>query len=120
MAKTAETMGLHLMPEAIAAKHAPDGPQGTLLGADLRAFVNDDRWLAKCECGSAQVLSRDDRRFYCITCQVGWVRVIWPDDATVTAIEHVLGLRPRPYTRSWHPDQSVQELLEENRAHGLD
>lgn len=120
MTRTAETMGWHLMPDVIAAKHAPDGPQGHLMGADLAAFVNDDRWMAMCECGEAQVLSRADRRFYCTTCKVGWVRVVWPDDATVAAIEHVLLQRPRPYTRSWHPGQSVQDLIAENQAHGLD
>ena len=84
------------------------------------AYVNDSRWVAQCECGSAQLVSKVDRRFFCVEClnrKVGgaWVKVIWPKNPQ--EIEAVLEARPFPKNRNWMPGESVAQLQAENRDH---
>lgn len=88
----------------------------TEVAGSLPVFVNHGRWMVLCPCGSAQLASRSDRRFFCVDCgNSTWVKVSWPEDER--EIERVLGYRPDPRTRNWDPSQTVEDLRRENREH---
>lgn len=83
---------------------------------DLTVSVTHGRWLVECPCGSAQLASRTDRRFFCVECgniwaEGMWVRVVWPDEPG--AIEEELEKRPFPKNRNWYPTETIEQLREE-------
>jgi hypothetical protein len=90
-----------------------------------RARVDHGRWMADCPfCPSAQIISKDDRRYFCPECvmeKIGgaMVHVVWPSDDKVAEIERLLLRRPRPAAMGWMPNQSVSELAIENVEHGV-
>jgi hypothetical protein len=96
------------------------GKRGT-----VQAFVNDSRWLVQCPnatCNSAQLASKVDRRFFCVSCLNAdngghWLNVEWPKDHQ--AIEEVLLQRPNPSTRHWMPGETVKDLERENAEHNV-
>ncbi|MDJ0461549.1 hypothetical protein [Streptomyces sp. H27-C3] len=66
------------------------------------ARINQNRWIADCICGSAQVVSPSDPRYGCTECGWGWCALIFPADAA--AVEAPLMSLP-PYLRNWwHAD----------------
>lgn len=100
------------------------------------AHVNHGRWMARCPfeaCASAQYVSKSERRFFCVHCDSGgtgaWIRVAWPGELEVTAIEAALGVRPQASTRNWEPaamraayglaPETVADLERENRERGV-
>lgn len=67
------------------------------------ARINQNRWVADCVCGSAQVVSPTDPRYGCTECGWGWCALVFPDDAV--AVEATLLTEPKPHLRNWwHPD----------------
>lgn len=77
-------------------------PDGFVIGAQVWARINHNRWVADCPCGSAQVVTPDDARMACTECGFGWVTLIFPDDpaAIEAAVEGEL-----PHLRNWvNPD----------------
>ncbi|MFF1650127.1 hypothetical protein [Streptomyces sp. NPDC058240] len=67
------------------------------------ARINQNRWLADCVCGSAQVVSPADPRYGCTECGYGWCGLVFPED--VAAVESEMLLQAKPYLRNWwHPD----------------
>lgn len=101
----------------------PDLPSGKHASAEtLLAYVNHGRWVVDCPCGSAQLASRSDRRFFCTDCRNTfahgkWVGVVWPADEA--DIEGLLLQRPDVKTRNWYPTEDAMTLVAENVAHGL-
>lgn len=105
----------------------PVPPQGANASAvmGVPVFVNQGRWMVSCPfgCGSAQVASFTDRRFYCcgpLGCQnfrAGYQTIItlWPDPVTLAAIEDLLMLRPIMF-RNWFPGEPLSQLQLENQA----
>lgn len=88
----------------------------------LPVHVNHGRWIVECPCGSAQLASRTDRRFFCVECgnvtfEGKWVRVEWPSDSEVAEIEQALQERPFATYQNWSPGETVQELKVETAAH---
>lgn len=80
-------------------------PAGVLLGADIYARINHNRWVADCVCGSAQVVTPDDPRFACPECGYGWVQVTFPPSPA--AAEAEVSALP-PHERNWwHADDTV-------------
>ena len=82
----------------------------------LTVVVNHARWIVDCPCGSAQLASRTDRRFFCPECgnlwaEGKWVHVEWPDEPE--AIEEELEKRPFPKNRNWFPSETLEQLREE-------
>ncbi|WP_435285904.1 hypothetical protein [Streptomyces bacillaris] len=73
----------------------PEGPSGDT----VYARVNQNRWVADCYCGSAQVVSPTDPRYGCIECGWGWTTLLFPED--VAAVEAQMLLEPRPALRNW-------------------
>ncbi len=100
-------------------------PEGLDTQHPAYAQVRQGRWVVECpnpQCPAAQLASRQDHRFFCVTCEnfhVGnqWVPVLWPDDWR--EIEAVLGRRPVRSTRNWLPGETVELLRDENREHGV-
>ncbi|MEU9861336.1 hypothetical protein AB0D99_10690 [Streptomyces sp. NPDC047971] len=77
-------------------------PEGVLLGVQLWARINHNRWLADCPCGSAQVATPADPRFACTECGYGWAALVFPEDPA--AVEDALA-ELLPHERNWtHPD----------------
>lgn len=101
----------------------PDPPADSRRGTEtLLAYVNHGRWVVDCPCGSAQLASRSDRRFFCVDCRNAWalgkwVGVAWP--AQAGDIEGLLLQRPFPKNRNWNPGEDLMTLVAENVAAGL-
>jgi hypothetical protein len=104
------------------------GPWPTEVDASVRACARIDhgRWIADCAfgCGSAEYVSKVDRRSFCIECGNGgtgkWVAVTWPADDDIAAAESFLGLRAEPDLRNWDPrEETIDELRSENAEHGV-
>lgn len=98
-------------------------PSETATDAPVAVEVNHGRWIIACECGGAQLASRDDRRFFCIAClnekQGGmWRPVTWPKKRDADEIE--AQLRPRlTENANWLPGESVADLVAENEKNGV-
>lgn len=73
-------------------------PAGVLLGEQVWARINHNRWVADCVCGSAQIVTPTDPRFACTECGWGWVRVEFP--AEPAAAEAAVEAQP-PHLRNW-------------------
>lgn len=100
-------------------------PMGMHASHTTEAYVNHGRWVARCPyCNSAQVITEEDKRFFCPTCgnQANggvWIRVVWPSANTVQEVEAVLDARQMALTQNWTPDEKVADLQAENQDHGL-
>lgn len=97
-------------PESIAYAIAP------AQGAPVMAFINDNRWLARCECGGLAVVDPDEPEFYCHACfnmsnggvpfgkdtHGGYPRpILFPGKRDIEAIEDVLLVSEDPLWRNW-------------------
>ena len=115
-----------------------------LLAARARAYVYSGDWVADCPRGCGGVEHLYDRinprnpssprtvqraEFHCSYCQMV-APIEWPPN--MAEILMVLMLRPVPHNRNWYPKdhdvalrfrlphgQTVDELREENREHGV-
>lgn len=99
----------------------------------MKAFVNDGRWLVFCADPNCAQAERDwgGLRFkkdgtpygivgnisFCGNCRL-LSDVSFPADRD--RITEVLSARPVPETRNWMPGETVEDLIEENAAHGVD
>lgn len=76
-------------------------PDGFVIGAQVYARINHNRWVADCPCGSAQVVTPADPRLACTECGYGWCVLVFPADPD--AVEQ--SLPELPHERNWwHPD----------------
>lgn len=96
-------------------------PVGDVTSPTVTVFVNHGRWMIKCPfgCGSAQVASETDKRFYCATCENSLagnnlIPANWPDVATQALIEDAL--LPRLQVNQNWDGETVDGLLAENVA----
>lgn len=117
---------------------------GEPVGVPVLAEVNYGRWIARCECGGAEMVDPDEPIFYCFSCGNGNTRgrpraVTFPDN--IEEIERLLLERPLEYGgganeidrvfmarplegvvdgqivvmhRSWKPGESLDELRRQN------
>lgn len=81
-------------------------PTGVLLGEQVWARINHNRWVADCVCGSAQIVTPTDPRFACTECGWGWVQVTFPEDPT--AAEAAVEAEP-PHRRNWANPQDPSQ-----------
>lgn len=82
------------------------------------AFVDQGRWIAKCECGGAEIVWNEGL-FMCQSCwnsahKHNFRSVVWPKQRT--SIEALLDLRPL-LNRNWLLDETVEQLQRENQEH---
>lgn len=76
-----------------------------LTGQPRYARIDAGRWVADCPCGSAQIVSPEDPRLYCVECLPGgWVEVAFPGD--IAAAEQEVAEQPRHAQFWWHPDDT--------------
>ena len=96
-----------------------------------RAYVYAGNWVSDCpqKCGNVELLVIEAPKFVCSYCYViGDVE--WPTH--MNEITTVLERRPVPHTRNWYPKghetaikfrladgQSIDDLMDENLAHGV-
>lgn len=84
----------------------------------VRPTVNHGRWVVECpSCHSAQLASREDRRFFCVSCNNAFfegrfLRVEWPRAAD--DIETELLRRMDVRTRNWEWDETLDQLRDEH------
>lgn len=78
------------------------------------ARINQNRWVADCICGSAQVVSPVDQRYGCTECGWGWCAVTYPAD--VAAVETSLMGQPPSLRNWWHPDDPLNPLNQQGVA----
>lgn len=99
----------------------------------VHAWVSNNRWIARCECGGQETVDPEEPRFYCLSCQnflsKGKARrLVFPDGWQ--EIEQVLAARVDPLNRgmavvqdtdtlSWQPVEDLEALERENRDRGL-
>ena len=82
------------------------------------AYVNQGRWVADCpdvDCSEAHKVAPGDW-FGCSNCGA-IAEVSFPDNHA--QIDAVLSMRRVPQTRNW-TDETVHDLEQENRQHGMD
>jgi hypothetical protein len=76
-------------------------PEGSVEQAYF-ARIDQNRWVADCVCGSAQVVSPTDPRYACTECGWGWCALTFPADPA--AVEASLSALT-PHLRTWwNPD----------------
>ncbi|WP_328860882.1 hypothetical protein [Streptomyces sp. NBC_00306] len=75
-------------------------------GVTLIARIDAGRWVVQCpDCDSAQVVSPEDTRFWCVTCQPdAWTRVRFPADPA--AVEESVASKPAR-DRFWWADDDT-------------
>lgn len=102
-------------------------PDGQYSSKSLRAFINHGMWKVQCDvCNTAVAIDLNDLVFYCPGCGVDnkWRRVKLPADGKRAEIERLLllreGYRHNAPTRNWLPQETLTQLRDENRAHGLE
>lgn len=99
-------------PESVAYAIAP------VQGLPVLAFINDNRWMARCECGGLAVVDPDQPEFYCHKCfnvansgvaegkdaHGGYPRpVLFPGKRDMERIEGALFVSDDPLWRNWSP-----------------
>ena len=89
-------------------------------GNPVLAEVVTNRWIARCECGGAEVVDENDPRFYCFNCMNRkndhYPRpVTFPTDSH--KIEMALRARPDPFTRNWLIHETLKDLQDENKKY---
>lgn len=89
----------------------------------VRPYVNHGRWLAPCPTRPPlegrpvdHLIVPGQRAVHCPRFCGGMVRIVWPAD--IKAIEQVLAARPVE-NRNWTPDETLDDLREQNVEHGL-
>ena len=94
-------------------------------GVALGAIVNSGKWLVLCSnpnCGGAEKVWEEGLMFCasCLNRHVGheFLKTAFPTERR--KIEQVLGLRPNPENRHWEPDETLEDLVRENRDHGVE
>jgi hypothetical protein len=81
-------------------------------------------WVADCgnpHCHDAWRLHEYGQGWICPSCHCANFPA-WPDMATCQRVMALLAYRPDPANRNWRPDlgETVEWLLQENLAHGID
>ena len=77
-------------------------------GRPVVAFINDNRWMARCECGGLEVVDpeKPDDWFFCLRCynhvEGGYPRPVhFPDPEKQAEIEVALMVSDDPLWRNW-------------------
>lgn len=83
--------------------------------------ANHGRWLVVCECSAAQLASKTDHRFFCLSCLneihgAKWRPVRWPKSPQ--RVEAVLRHR-LTVNANWIAGETVKQLEQENKAMGV-
>lgn len=91
--------------------------------SEIQAYVNHGRWVADCPfCSGAMLVSWRDPLFWCVKCRMV-ANNDWPMACVFPLnradIEQTLLMRPNPVNRNWRPDETIDQLVRENRDHAV-
>jgi len=121
-------LGKERHPESVAFAIAP------AQGLPVVAFINDNRWMARCECGGLAVVDPDEPEFYCHACfnvanggvsqgrdaHGGYPRpILFPGKRDMEQIEDALLVSDDPLWKNWSPlveDEGQPGRMAVNRA----
>lgn len=114
---------------AFPAAQIPPLDHCVLTASPLTARVNHGVWIASCPCGAkgeptpGGVVFAEAPLVFCLRCGNqatghGWRPVVVPTETVRNQIEMVLDCRPNVADQNWEPDETIDDLLEQNRAHG--
>lgn len=103
-------------------------PFGDADDPKVAVFVERGMWMIQCPfgCGSAQVASETDHRFYCVSGHGGCgnyavfgktIPVVWPKPAFQKKLEDLLLERPQPF-RNWRPWETISVITGQNERRG--
>ena len=112
--RTADSARYAIEAKRAKGEHIPE-PVGEITGEPVLARVDHGRWIGDCNrydpaknriCRGAQLVTPDDRRFWCVCCfnadNAGhWRPVVWPDDPP--DVEQSLGGLLAP-DQNWMPE----------------
>ena len=88
------------------------------LDTEALARINHGRWVASCpQCGNDTIGWPTHARAFCLDDGVSFP-VRFPDDEKRATITRLLLRRPME-NRNWSPEESIEELQNENRMHGF-
>lgn len=79
-------------------------------------FIAGGKWMVTCACGNCPSVHPDWRLALCFECGAIYEGVTIPGNAK--DIEAVLVERPHPSNRAWLPNETVDDLIAQNVAHG--
>lgn len=104
----------------------PPAP-GVDLSVKAVARVDHSRWIAECPfegCHGAEYVSTAGQPFFCCECRnaaVAHVPILvdLPGEKVRGQVEAYLVARPVPAARNWRPGETVAQLRDENREHGI-
>lgn len=85
----------------------------------IAARVDAGTWLVDCECGAGNATDPAWGQACCFGCGAIHTAVVFPEPNAREAIELLLVQRPRPIDRAWRPEESLVDLMLENRNHGF-
>lgn len=102
-----------------------------MTASPLYARVNHGHWIYSCECGMRGTPSPGGVVFFdgdgallgwCPRCGNqatghGWRRIQAPEAPLRASIEAILMCRRRIQDRNWEPNETIEDLLAQNRAH---
>jgi len=124
---------LERMFQATGDKYIPEGMTAETIveralmpprGKQIEAFINNNRWIARCECGGCEVVDPNDPIFYCLNplCLNAENKYRARKVKLPKKMEDIEGilLRRKPENRHWYTHESVDRLRKQNKAHGLD
>lgn len=90
---------------------------------NIPAHINHNRWIVSCPlCSGAMLASKSDPIFWCVNCENQAnkghpMAVVFPKRTGL--IEWILMKRPDPATRNWKSPESIDDLIRENKRHGV-
>lgn len=88
----------------------------------VKAEIVKSNWRVACPFCRGAVVIQPRKLYFCPDCanqanDFKPMLVLWPQNRA--EIERVLLLRPDPLRRNWLPSETLQDLIDENNAHGI-
>ena len=85
---------------------------------DTYVHLNHGRWIFDCpNCPQAYSVQSDFPE-ECENCGTKF-NLIVPSDVMANQVTEIVSVRPVE-NQNWYPDETIQDLLAENQAHGMD
>lgn len=91
----------------------------------IDAYINHGRWVADCPtpgCGAAYIVTPNDTSLLCGNCGTGWWFIRFPRDRSELEqllLKRIPGVGRAP-TRNWLPNQTVDDIRDENTEMGIE
>lgn len=81
-------------------------------------FIGGGKWLTRCGCGNAPSVDPQEGLACCFECGAVFEGLTLP--VAADEIERALVKRPMAHHRHWLPEETVEDLVRENRAKGVE